>query len=116
MVSPEPDGIAYTVHNGFLSATVRYGIAGGLAFGCMFLGFLLVPARRATASNAETFVLPLIAAVLILYNMTEDFSSPGQTIPRRVVDGLFRWSEPGSFKDQQSEDHACRSLDSEQGR
>jgi O-antigen ligase len=74
---PEPDGVAYTVHNGFLSATVRYGIAGGLAFGCMLLGFLLVPARRATAANAETFILPLIAAVLILYNVTEDFSSPG---------------------------------------
>ena len=72
-----PNGTGYTVHNGFLSATVRFGIAGGLAFGCMLFGFLLVSARRAVASNAETFILPLIVAVLILYNLTEDFSSVG---------------------------------------
>jgi O-antigen ligase len=68
-------GRGYTVHNGFLSATVRFGIAGGLAFGCMLFGFLLASARRAVASNMETFILPLIVAVLILYNLTEDFSS-----------------------------------------
>jgi hypothetical protein len=76
-----PGGIGYTVHNGFLSAAVRSGIAGGLAFGCMLFGFFLVSARRAVASNLETFILPLIVAVLILYNLTEDLSSAsGQTL------------------------------------
>jgi O-antigen ligase len=80
-------GIGYTVHNGFLSATVRFGIAGGLAFGCMLFGFLLVSARRAVASNSETLIVPLIAAVLILYNLTEDFASAGgQTI---LIGGLL---------------------------
>ena len=66
---------------------MRFGIAGGLAFGFMLLGFLLVSARRVVASNAETFIVPLIAAVLILYNLTEDFSAAGgQTI---LIAGLL---------------------------
>ncbi len=80
-------GIGYTVHNGFLSAAVRFGIAGGLAFGCMLFGFLLVSARHAVSSHEETFIVPLIAAVLILYNLTEDFSAAGgQTI---LIAGLL---------------------------
>ena len=94
------NGLAYTVHNGFLSAIVRYGIAGGLAFGCMLFGLLLVSARRATASNAETFILPLIVAVLILYNMTEDFSSTGgQTI---LIGGLLMGCFVGQNLDRSS--------------
>lgn len=86
-LSLRSSGVGYTVHNGFLSAAVRYGIAGGLAFGCMLFGFLFVSARRAAVSNAETFILPLLAIVLILYNLTEDFSSAGgQTI---LIAGLL---------------------------
>ncbi len=74
-------GIGYTIHNGFLSAAVRFGIAGGLAFGGMLFSFLVVSARRAVTSNLETFILPLLAAVLILYNLTEDFAATtGQII------------------------------------
>ncbi len=68
-------GIGYTVHNGFLSAAVRYGIAGGIIFACMLFGYLAFSARRAVVFNSETLILPLVMAILILYNLTLDFSA-----------------------------------------
>lgn len=70
-----PTGIGYTVHNGFLAAAIRFGLVGGLAFGGMLFGCLIFSVRHLVASNCRTSILLLIVAVIILYNLTEDFSS-----------------------------------------
>jgi O-antigen ligase len=65
--------IAYTIHNGFLSAFVRFGWLGGLAFGGFMLTSFWFCVRRSAPTKPESWAAALIVATVIIYNLTEDF-------------------------------------------
>ncbi len=69
-------GIPYTIHNGFLSAAVRFGIGGGLAFGGMLVGFLFAFGRHISSSRSTELMPFLFCMIFVLYNVTQDFAFP----------------------------------------
>ncbi len=70
------NGTGLVIHNGFLSAAVRFGIGGGLAFIGMLIGFLLSFKRHSYFSNPVSFIPLFLTGIFILYNLTQDFAFP----------------------------------------
>ena len=71
---------ALSIHNGFLSAGVRYGVFGLLAFAIFYLNALFFFIRNKINREIMFFIPILCISAMLLFNTTQDYSFLGSQL------------------------------------
>jgi hypothetical protein len=78
--SSNPENHAYVIHNGSLSAGVKYGILGLILFSLFFFTSAITFLGKSIQKNKNWYPLLLIIVVFMVFNLTNDFSFFGTQI------------------------------------
>lgn len=71
---------ALRIHNGYLAAGVKYGVLGLLAFSIFLFSTALFFIRRKVALDWRWYVPVISTMVILLFNLTQDFSFLGNQV------------------------------------